>query len=90
MRILVADGDLTHRTDLVKFFTELGHTVEEVLSVSEITKKCRSKCPELILIDSNLAGTKGTDVIRQIRQTQEHNNIPTLEKTRDYPIQTAQ
>lgn len=68
MRILVADSDLTHRVNLVKFFTELGHTVEEVLTVTEITKKCRSKCPELILIDANLAGTKGVEVIRQIRQ----------------------
>lgn len=68
MRILVADSDLTHRTELVKFLTELGHTVEEVLSVSEITKKCRSKCPELVLIDSNLSGTKGVEVVRQIRQ----------------------
>lgn len=68
MRILLADNDIEHRTKLAKFFEGLGHVVEEVLNGSEVKKKCRTKCPDLILLDDNLAGEESIEIVKQVRQ----------------------
>jgi len=69
MRILVADNEAEHRGNVVSVMQSLGHTVQEALSVREVTELCRTKCPDLIFIDSLLSGLAGTDVVKQVRQS---------------------
>lgn len=72
MRILVADQDMEHRGRLVSYLQSLEHTVVEALSVREVLEHCRGKCPQLIFIDKELSGTKGIEIIHQIRQLGGH------------------
>lgn len=68
MRILIADNDIEHRANLIKILEEQAHKVEEAITLGEITNKCKSKCPDLLIIDSDLPGMKGEDVVRAVRQ----------------------
>jgi diguanylate cyclase (GGDEF)-like protein len=68
MRILIADTDSEYRASIVKFLEEQQHKVEEAISLNEVIQKCKSKCPDLILIDDNLSGTNGVDAVKAIRQ----------------------
>ena len=68
MRILVADGHVEHRRQLILRIQELGHEVEEALGAKEILEICRRKCPDLLLIDMVLAGVPGMDIVKSVRQ----------------------
>jgi diguanylate cyclase (GGDEF)-like protein len=68
MRILVADSLVEHRQSLILRIQELGHEVEEALGEKEILEICRRKCPDLLLIDMNLAGVSGVEIVKSIRQ----------------------
>ena len=67
MKVLVADSDSAHRVHLVKCLTDNKAVVVESDSVEEILKMCKKRCPDLILIDDNLDGTSGADLVSQIR-----------------------
>lgn len=68
MRILVADGLVEHRQSLILRIQEWGYEVEEALGEKEILEICRRKCPDLLLIDMNLAGVSGIEIVKSIRQ----------------------
>jgi diguanylate cyclase (GGDEF)-like protein len=68
MRILVADSHVEHRQLLILRIQELGHEVEEALGEKEVLEICRRKCPDLLLIDMNLAGTSGINIVKSVRQ----------------------
>jgi len=69
MRILVADAHAELRQSLILQIQELGHTVEEALGLREVLEICRRKCPDLLLLDSNLSGTTGIEIAKQVRQS---------------------
>ena len=68
MRVLVADSDLNHRNKIIQFLQQLGYKTEEALSAKEVIDHCRNKCPDLCLIDINLSGACGIDVVKKVRQ----------------------
>jgi diguanylate cyclase (GGDEF)-like protein len=68
MRILVADNDISHRAKLVVELQKLGHFVEEAVNEDSVLKICKTKCPDLLLIDINLSGVFGADLVHKIRQ----------------------
>lgn len=72
MRIMVADQDGEHRQQIVARLQKWGHTVQESLTAREVVEQCRKKCPDLVLIDFNLAGESAVETVRQIRQTGGH------------------
>jgi diguanylate cyclase (GGDEF)-like protein len=72
MRVLVADQDLTHRSSIAAVLQESGHTVQETLSGREAIELCRKKCPDLLLIEYQLADQAGLDIVRQVRQLGGH------------------
>jgi len=69
MRILVAEDDATHRAPLVSTLQSFGHVVQEASSSKDVQDVLRTKCPDLIFVDSLLSGTSGVEVAKQIRQT---------------------
>lgn len=68
MRILVADNDVNNRSILTEQLTNNGHSVIEAINDQNVLKICKNKCPDLLLIDSQLSGVSGIDLIRKIRQ----------------------
>jgi diguanylate cyclase (GGDEF)-like protein len=68
MRILVADNDITHRNIIIQYLHQLGYKTEEALSVNDVLKHCKNKCPDLCLIDMKLSGISGIEVVKQVRQ----------------------
>lgn len=68
MRILIADSDSIHRNKIVQFLQQLGYKTEEALSAQEVLACCRNKCPDLCLLDVQLSGADGIEVVKQIRQ----------------------
>lgn len=68
MHILVADNDLHNRTKLSEQLIANGHTVIEAINDHNVLKICKNKCPDLLLIDSQLSGVSGIDLVRKIRQ----------------------
>jgi diguanylate cyclase (GGDEF)-like protein len=68
MRILVADNDANNRAILTEQLTNNGHSVIEAINDQNVLKICKNKCPDLLLIDSQLSGVSGIDLIRKIRQ----------------------
>lgn len=67
MRVLIADNDTAHRAQLSQWLTNRGATVVEAISIEEVLKLCKKRCPGLILIDDNLSGAKGSEIVSQIR-----------------------
>ena len=67
MRILVADSDSKHRNTVVQLITQLGCHAIEALSAQEVLRHCRDKCPDLCLLDVQLSGASGVDLVKQIR-----------------------
>ncbi|MGD0465760.1 MAG: diguanylate cyclase [Gammaproteobacteria bacterium] len=68
MQVLVADNALHNRSRLAKILTDNGHTVIEAINDQNVLKICKNKCPELLLIDSQLSGVSGIELVRNIRQ----------------------
>lgn len=68
MRVLVADNNINNRTRLAEQLAAEGHTVIEAIDEQNVLKICKNKCPDLLLIDSQLSGVSGIDLIRKIRQ----------------------
>lgn len=67
MRVLIADSDPTHRAQVSQWLTNLGATPVEAISLEEVLKLCKKRCPGLILIDDNLSGLNGADIAAQVR-----------------------
>lgn len=68
MRVLVADGDATHRSALVASLQPFGHALQEVSSTKEFLEICKSKCPDLILLDWLFEGQSSLGLVNQLRQ----------------------
>lgn len=68
MHILISDSDIDHRTKLIKFMEEQKHKVTEALTMDEVANICKTKCPDLLIIDINLPGGSGINVVEKIRQ----------------------
>lgn len=68
MRILVADNSIQHRTWLANKLVESGHLVIEAINDQNVLKICKNKCPDLLLIDSQLSGVSGIELVYRIRQ----------------------
>jgi len=68
MRILVADDNIQHRAWLANKLVEFGHSVIEAVNDQNVLKICKTKCPDLLLIDTQLSGVSGIDLAYRIRQ----------------------
>jgi len=65
--ILVVDDDLQVRSLLVRLLRVTGHAVEEAGSAEEAEERLRTISPDLILLDMQLPGKSGLDLIPLIR-----------------------
>ncbi len=72
MQIIIADQNVQHRHKMLGTIEARAHTVQEALTGREVVECCRKKCPDLLFIDTILAGENGIEIVRQVRQTGGH------------------
>lgn len=66
-RVLVVDDDKESLDSLSAFVTEEGHTVTTAQDAESALHRIRAWKPHLILLDVNMPGTSGLDLIPRIR-----------------------
>ncbi|MGH9369749.1 MAG: HD-GYP domain-containing protein [Thermoanaerobaculia bacterium] len=65
--LLVVDDDEQVRGLLLRLLRVTGHVVEDAASAEEAEEKLRTIAPDLILLDMQLPGKSGLDLLSQIR-----------------------
>jgi predicted Zn finger-like uncharacterized protein len=76
--ILVCDDALFFRTMLEEMLTEAGYAVELAASGEEALSKVVEVRPALLILDLQLPGMSGFDVLKVIRDSESSKNLPVL------------
>jgi DNA-binding NarL/FixJ family response regulator len=74
--LLVADGDVQLRGNLVRVLREAGYTALETGLGSEAVDLVRCERPDLIVLEVDLPGLSGYEVCRRVRE--EHGSTPLI------------
>ncbi len=79
-RILVADDDATSRKLLVRILSSAGYSCTQVSDGIEALASLRAEPPSLLLLDFDMPGMDGAEVLRQLRQEAEPSiaQLPTI------------
>jgi archaellum biogenesis ATPase FlaH/CheY-like chemotaxis protein len=77
-KILIADRAPNVRRMVASVLTPEGHTVIEAANGIEVLTKAAKEGPELILVDSNLPGTTGLDVVGKLKENAATEGIPVI------------
>jgi predicted Zn finger-like uncharacterized protein len=77
-RILVCDDALFFRTMLEEMLTEAGYTVELAASGEEALSKVVEVRPDLLILDLQLPGMSGFDVLKVLRDSESSKSLPVL------------
>jgi len=67
-RILVADDDATSRKLLVRILTNAGFSCTQAPDGIEALKSLRADAPSLLLLDFDMPGMDGAEVLKQLRR----------------------
>jgi serine phosphatase RsbU (regulator of sigma subunit) len=67
-RILVADDDATSRKLLVRILSSAGYSCTQVSDGIEALASLQAEPPSLLLLDFDMPGMDGAEVLRQLRQ----------------------
>ena len=70
-RILIVDDEPAVRMTLEMALSETPHHVESVESAEKALLALQGTTFDLIIVDKNLPGINGTELIRKVRQTHE-------------------
>jgi cyclic di-GMP phosphodiesterase len=77
-KLLVVDDDEQVRHLLVRLLTPMGYRVEEAVSAEEALERIRSVPPDLVLLDVQLPGRSGHDVLAEIRSEPRTRLMPVV------------
>ena len=79
-RILVADDDATSRKLLVRILSSAGYVCTQVSDGIEALASLHTEPPSLLLLDFDMPGMDGAEVLRQLRQDPEASiaQLPTI------------
>lgn len=76
-RVLVIDDEHDIVRAIVKILSSRGHDVDTGRDAEECFARIEAARPDVMIIDANLAGLDGIDLVRRLK---------TLERTRDIPV----
>ena len=76
MRVLVIEDDTTLGHALEEFLTDQGYAVDWLTDGDRVAGALSAQSYELLLLDLNLPGKSGLDILRQLRA--EGNQVPVL------------
>lgn len=76
--ILIADASPSSRDTLSADLGRLGHRVSAVESGSAALMMLRSERPALLLLDQNMPGLTGIDLLREMRGSRENAQLPVI------------
>jgi cyclic di-GMP phosphodiesterase len=77
-KLLVVDDDEQVRHLLVRLLTPMGYRVEEAVSAEEALERIRNVPPDLVLLDVQLPGRSGHDVLAEIRSEPRTRLMPVV------------
>ena len=81
--ILVVDDDAPIITLMRSLLREFGYEARTANSGAEAIEAARAETPDLVLLDKNMPGMSGGDVIRALRTDVGLENVPILLLTGD-------
>jgi two-component system OmpR family response regulator len=81
--ILVVDDDAPIILLMRSLLREFGYEARTALSGTEAVEAARAETPDLVLLDKNMPGMSGGDVIRALRTDVGLTNVPILLLTGD-------
>jgi len=77
-RILVADDDDINRTLLVTYLNSLGYNVSGEKTGKSTLEKIMKEKPDVILLDINMPGMDGFDILKVIKSNPDTRMIPVI------------
>ena len=77
-KILIVDGNDTFRESLAGSIKSLGHEVFEAATGLDAIEKAFSTRPDLIIMDVQLPGMSGDEVIKRLKSNVSTQNIPVV------------
>ncbi len=80
-RILVVEDNETNLMIFRDILTAAGYEVVEATNAEEAFAVTRSKLPDLILMDIQLPGMNGLDVVRSLKEDPKTSSIPIVALT---------
>jgi putative two-component system response regulator len=76
--ILVVDDDQQIRALIIRLLRPMGHSVVEAGSAEEAQEKLRTTSPDLVLLDMQLPGKSGHDLLAEIRSDPHTRLVPVV------------
>ena len=80
-KVLIADGDESFRQSLRSFLSSLRYDVLEATSGPETVEMASTLRPDLIIMDVQLPGLKGDEIMRQLKKNLFTQRIPVVLNT---------
>ena len=77
-KILVADRAPNVQRFISAVLTEEGHTIVEATNGKQALQKASQEVPDLIVVDYNLPGTTGLDVLGKLKENPDTQSIPVI------------
>ena len=78
MKILIAEDDM----DLMRLAETIlrggGHAVIKAVDASQVLPRAQTGKPDLILLDINVPGGKGTDILTKLKRSTLTSSIPVI------------
>ncbi len=76
--LLIVDDDAVNRDPLARCLTQTGFTVDTVAGGREALEYINARAPELVLLDREMPGMNGLDVLKEIRLVRSSSVLPVV------------
>ncbi len=84
-RVLVVDDQKVSRATVAAILTSAGHAVESAASGPEGIERARAACPDVVVLDVQMPGMDGFEVVERLKQDTATAAIPILLLTAQAP-----
>ena len=84
-RVLVVDDQKVSRATVAAILNAAGHTVESASSGPEGIERAQAECPDVIVLDVQMPGMDGFEVVERLKQDPSTAPIPILLLTAQAP-----